>query len=76
MPRADLLTAGSLVLALVNLTVMWLLSRKKPAGWLVAIAVQVLWIPYDLWSHQAGFLLITAACMPVYVRGWRDWRRR
>ena len=54
---------------------MWLLSRKHPAGWLVAIAAQALWIPYDLATRQPGFLLITAASVPVYIKGWRDWRR-
>lgn len=76
MPRADLLTAGSFALALVNLTVMWLLSRKHPAGWLLGITAQLLWVPYDVATAQYGFVLITCAAVPVYVRGWRDWRCR
>ena len=70
-----MLLAGSTFLAALTLLSMWLIGRKHPAGWLVAIAGQVLWVPYDLATHQLGFLLITAASVPVYVRGWRNFRR-
>jgi hypothetical protein len=72
--RSDLLTAGSFILAAVNLTAMWLLARKKRAGFVIALAAQVPWTVYDLWTGQFGFLLITAASIPVDVKGWREWR--
>ena len=71
-----LLLAGSTALALVTLTSMWLISRKLAAGWLVAIAAQFAWVPYDIGTRQYGFLLITAVSVPVYVRGWRNFRQR
>jgi hypothetical protein len=71
-----LLTAGSSVLALVTLGSMWLIARKHAAGWLAAVGAQVLWVPYDILTRQSGFLLITAVSVPVYVRGWRNFRRK
>lgn len=69
------LPAGSAVLAVITLVSMALLAEKTPAGWLVAIGAQVLWVPYDVVTRQYGFLLITAVSVPVYVRGWRSFRR-
>lgn len=69
-----MLTAGSSVLALVALVSMWLISRKQAAGWAVAIAAQALWVPYDVVTRQFGFIVITAASVPVYVRGWQRFR--
>lgn len=69
-------TAGSAVLAVTSLASMWLISRRKASGWVAAIAAQALWIPYDLATRQPGFLAITAASIPVYVRGWRKFRTK
>jgi hypothetical protein len=69
------LPAASSVLAVVTLASMWLIGRKLAAGWAVAIAAQVLWVPYDVVTRQVGFLAITAVSVPVYVRGWRAFRR-
>jgi hypothetical protein len=68
------LLAGSSLLAAVTLASMWLIGRKSPAGWLVAIGAQLLWLPYDVATGQLGFITITAASVPVYVRGWRRFR--
>jgi hypothetical protein len=70
-----MLTAGSAVMAAVTLLSMGLLARKAAAGWAVAIGAQVLWVPYDVVTRQFGFLAVTAASVPVYVRGWRNFRR-
>lgn len=69
-----ILATGSTVLALLALASMWLISRKRAAGWLLAIAAQALWVPYDVVTRQLGFILITIASVPVYVRGWRNFR--
>lgn len=69
-----MLTAGSAVLAVLNLTVMALVARHRPEGWLIGIAAQVLWIPYDAVTRQWGFIAISAVAIPVYVHGWRRFR--
>ena len=73
--KPDLPTAGSFILAAVNLTAMWLLARKKRAGFVIALAAQVPWTVYDIATAQYGFLLITVASIPVDVKGWREWRK-
>jgi hypothetical protein len=70
-----MLTAGSIVLAALNLTVMALLARSIPAGWLVGLGEMTIGVPYDIWSRQYGFVAVTAVTVPVYVRGWRNFRR-
>jgi hypothetical protein len=69
-----LVTAGSVVLAVTSLVSMWLISRHQASGWVVAIAAQVLWVPYDCCTRQWGFIAITAASLPVYVNGLRRFR--
>ena len=70
-----MLTIGSTFLAVTGLVSMWLISRGKPLGWLVSIAVQFAWVPYDITTAQYGFLLITAVSVPVSAQGWRAFRR-
>lgn len=74
-PALGMLTAGSVVLAAVNLTVMALLARSVPAGWLLGLAMQAIGVPYDIWSRQYGFVAVTVVTVPVYVKGWRNFRR-
>ena len=69
------LAVASMALALLNLTSATLIAEGRRAGWLVALAAQVPWSWYDLQTGQIGFLLLTLAYVPVYVRGWRTGRR-
>lgn len=70
-----LLTIGSAVLALLNLTAQFLIARHKAWGWLVSLGAQVPWTVFDLATRQYGFLLISAVSVPVYVHGWQRFRR-
>jgi hypothetical protein len=70
-----LLTAGSVLLGLLNVTATFLIGRRKQAGWWLALAAQVPWCAYDTITGQYGFLLITAAALPVYLSGLRAARR-
>ena len=65
------LALGSTLLALLNLASAMLIAERRRAGWLVALAAQIPWTWYDLWTRQPGFLLLTLIYVPVYVRGWR-----
>jgi len=69
------LAVASVLLALLNLTSATLIAERCRAGWLVALAAQVPWSWYDVRTGQLGFLLLTLAYVPVYVRGWRTVRR-
>jgi hypothetical protein len=64
----------SALLALLNLASAALIAERRRAGWLVALAAQIPWTWYDLWTRQLGFLLLTFIYVPVYVRGWQKAR--
>ena len=65
------LALGSVLLSLINLASAALIAEQRRAGWLVALAAQIPWTCYDLWTRQPGFLLLTLFYLPVYLRGWR-----
>ena len=68
------LALGSVLLSLLNLASAALLAERRRTGWLVALAAQLPWTWYDLWTRQYGFLMLTIFYLPVYVRGWRKAR--
>jgi hypothetical protein len=68
------LALSSALLALLNLASAALIAERRRTGWLVALAAQIPWTWYDLWTRQIGFLLLTLIYVPVYVRGWRKAR--
>jgi hypothetical protein len=65
-----MITGLSFGLALVNVSVMFALSRGLRWGWLGSIAAQVLWLPYDILTRQYGFILLGAAVIVADVQGW------
>jgi 1-acyl-sn-glycerol-3-phosphate acyltransferase len=65
------LALGSVLLSLLNLVSAALIAERRRTGWLVALAAQLPWTWYDLWTRQLGFLMLTIFYVPVYVRGWR-----
>jgi hypothetical protein len=68
------LALGSVLLSLLNIASAALIAERRRAGWLVALAAQIPWTWYDLWTRQLGFLLLTLIYVPVYLRGWRKAR--
>lgn len=64
--------AGSTVLSLLNVTVMWAISKGLRRAWLAMLVMQALWVPYDVLTGQPGLLLLGAACAWV---AWGAWRR-
>ena len=70
------LALASVLLSLLNLSSAALIAENRRAGWIVALAAQVPWTWYDLWSRQPGFLLLSLVYVPVYLRGWRRWGAR
>jgi hypothetical protein len=65
------LALGSVLLSLLNLASAALIAERRRTGWLVALAAQLPWTWYDLWTRQFGFLMLTIFYAPIYVRGWR-----
>lgn len=71
-PVTLLLAAGSTVLAVADLASMWLIACHRRSGWVIGLATEALWFPYDIATQQYGFLALMAVSIPVYVRGWRN----
>lgn len=67
-----MLLVGSLVLAVLNCFSLWLISHHRAkAGWMLTLALQALWTPYDIITGQYGFLLITALTIGIAIKSWK-----
>lgn len=64
----------SWVLSLTGLVGIWLAGSKRPVGWAVLLASEVLWIAYALTTHQLGFLVGGLLWAVVYTRNLIAWR--
>jgi hypothetical protein len=66
-------TITSVVLALGTLLSMYLLAgNQRRAGWHLVIALQALWVPYDIAIHQYALIALTPATMWIAVKALRS----
>lgn len=65
----------SVLLAAIGIVGLVLAGYKRPSGWLVGIAAQVLWIVYAAVSGQWGFYLSAVAYGVVYGLNYWRWLR-
>lgn len=61
----------SYLLAAGGIAGIWLAGQKDPRGWLLGLAMQVLWAAYAVVTGQYGFLLTAVGYGLVYARAWR-----
>ena len=54
---------------------LWLAGNRLPAGWGLAAAAHLLWLPYVLAAGQPGFALAVVAFGLVCLRNYRNGRR-
>jgi hypothetical protein len=59
----------SYTLATVGVTGLWLAGSGKPAGWMVGVGAQILWLAYAVATHQWGFIVTAVAYAIAYTRG-------
>jgi hypothetical protein len=64
-----LLTLGSVVLALVNIVVMWGMAHRWRYAWHGNLGLQLLWLPYDYLTKQYGLLGLGAVMTVVSIKG-------
>ena len=64
-----LLTLGSVVLALVNIAVMWGMAHRWRYAWHGNLGLQLLWLPYDFMTKQYGLLGLGAVMTVVSIKG-------
>lgn len=65
----------SYLLTAVGAVGLYIAGRKHPAGWLVGLGAQGLWIAYALSTKQYGFLFSSLIYGSVYARNYRAWRQ-
>jgi hypothetical protein len=53
---------------------LWLAGNHHPAGWGLAAAAHLLWLPYALAAGRPGFALAVAAFGLVCLRNYRSGR--
>lgn len=63
----SLLTVGSVVLAIINIGVMWAMAHHWRWAWHCNLGLQLLWLPYDTLTRQYGLLTLgaTLACVSL-----------
>jgi hypothetical protein len=64
-----------IVVILVGILGLWLAGNHHPAGWGLAAAAHLLWLPYALAAGQPGFALAVAAFGLVCLRNYRNGQR-
>jgi len=64
-----MLTLGSVVLALVNIGVMWGMAHRWRYAWHGNLGLQLLWLPYDFVTRQYGLLGLGAVMTVVSIKG-------
>ena len=65
----------SWVLALVGMSGVYLTTQKKIAGFMVGMAVQILWIIYAVSTMQYGFIFSALGFGAVNTIGLVKWKR-
>jgi len=64
-----------ILVILAGLAGLWLAGNRRPAGWGLAAAAHLLWLPYALAAGQPGFALAVAAFGLVCLRNYRTGQR-
>jgi hypothetical protein len=60
-----------IVVILAGMAGLWLAGNRHPAGWGLAAAAHLLWLPYALAAGQPGFTLAVAAFGLVCLSNYR-----
>ena len=64
-----------IVVILAGILGLGLAGKYHPAGWGLAAAAHLLWLPYALAAGQPGFALAVAAFGLVCLRNYRNGQR-
>ena len=60
-----------ILVILVGMVGLWLAGNHRAAGWGLAAAAHLLWLPYALAAEQPGFALAVAAFGLICLRNYR-----
>jgi hypothetical protein len=65
----------SWILAVIGVSGIYFVGRKKKWAWLWLIFNECLWIIYALTTDQYGFIFAAVAYTVVYIKSFLHWRR-
>jgi len=65
----------SWVLAVIGVSGIYFVGRKKKWAWLWLIFNECLWIIYAVATDQYGFIFAAVAYTAVYIKSFLHWRR-
>lgn len=65
----------SLATSVMTITAMWLVSKKRAAGWAVGLANQGLWLALIISTRAWGLLLLSVVLVWIYSRALWAWTR-
>jgi hypothetical protein len=65
-----------ILVILAGVAGLWLAGNRLPAGWGLAAAAHLLWLPYALAAGQPGFALAVGAFGLICLRNYRHSRMR
>jgi hypothetical protein len=63
-----MLTVGSVILAVINIGVMWAMAHQWRYAWHANLALQLLWLPYDTITKQYGLLALGTVLTFVSIK--------
>lgn len=66
----------SYLLTAVGILGLYLAGRRIPAGWLIGLGAQGLWIAYATATQQYGFYVSAVAYAAVYSKNFLTWHRQ
>ena len=65
----------SWVLAVIGVSGIYFVGRKKKWAWLWLIFNECLWIIYAVTTKQYGFIFAAVAYSAVYIKSFLHWRK-
>ena len=62
------------VLSVISLLTVYLIGKKKLAGWIIGLFGQVLWIAWEISTKQWGLMPMTIIMTGLYIKSLNEWR--
>ena len=58
----------------LNAVAIYLLGKKRKAGWSLGIAANIAWIVFGILAHSVATVVACSIFVALNVKGWLNWR--
>lgn len=65
----------SYALAIIGVTALRLIGKKRGEGFILGAFAQILWIVYAIVTAQFGFIIAACFYFWAYTQGYLDWSK-